>query len=590
MSVPPPRTNRLLVLLLLLLFVPLALRLAPIEHGSPRNYIPDTHVVRSALGMAQDKTLVPEVGLYSSYPNLLPYALLPVYVGRYYAGRVGGEWSGQGEFKREVALHPETVHIPARILIALLSCLAPFAVFGAMRRVGYGAGAWAAGWLCGTSLLFLQFSLQERPWAVLVSCLALSVSYAARHVQDGDLRSLLYSGLAAAGAFASHQAGLPFLLVPGLAWCFGPVPWSGRDLLARLENGVFCVALFGAAALLVGHPYLLLHGVTPDAMVSGAEVAEGGVVGGVSVGGQGFLFGFRFESFVRLSLALLGYEPVLLLLGLCGLGLAAKERALWPALGFLAFWAPIFLFNPNDHVRYLLPVALLLVYPAGAMVERLWASGSRGRVLAALLCALPLVQAGRLVWVLRADDSRALAEMELARVLEPGDVVAIDRYGPIVDLSAAALTRLESWRELRMREGTRASLLADEPPEVLAEHGVLPGLDVFYLEELISVDDRQLLVHPNKFLELQDPLPEGELLALLREQGATHVLSVSRGPERWNPLALELEAAGASALLEFDPAPGDASAERMLPLELDFALTGLWRVERAGPSMQLFEL
>ena len=42
----------------------------------------------------------------------------------------------------------------------------------------------------------------------------ISVAFAARHVQDGELRSLLFSGLAAAGGLASHQAGLPFLLVP----------------------------------------------------------------------------------------------------------------------------------------------------------------------------------------------------------------------------------------------------------------------------------------------------------------------------------------------------------------------------------------
>ena len=52
MSTSPQRAKRLL-LLLVLLIAPLALRLAPIGHGSPRNYIPDTHVVRSALGMAQ---------------------------------------------------------------------------------------------------------------------------------------------------------------------------------------------------------------------------------------------------------------------------------------------------------------------------------------------------------------------------------------------------------------------------------------------------------------------------------------------------------------------------------------------------------
>ena len=532
--------------------------------------------------------LVPEVGVYSTYPNLLPYALLPVYVGRYAAGKLSGEWGGREEFKREVALFPERVHLPARVLVALLSCLAPLAVFGAMRRAGYGPGAWAAGWLTGTGLLFLQFSLQERPWAVLVSSLAIAVACAARHVQDGQLKSLLLCGLAAASGFASHQAGLAFLLVPGLAWLCGPVGWKGRDLLVRLENGVFCVAFFWGAALLIGHPYLVLHGSTPDAMVSGADVAEGGSVGGVSVGGQGFRFGFRAESLVRLSLALLGYEPVLLALGLFGLAFVLKQRVLWPALGFLFFWAPVFLVNPNDHVRYLLPVALLLAYPAGAAVERLWASGV-GRALAVLLLAVPLVQAGRMGFVLRADDSRALAEQSLAVELGPGDVVAIDRYGPILDLSTSALERLADWRELRMREGMRASLLAEVEPDILEQHGVLPGLDALYLEELVSVDERAEVVHPRAFLELPDPLPLAGLLDLLRAQGATHVLCVERGPDRWNPLVQAVEAAGLEPLFTIDPSV-DPAAERMLPLELDFALVSLWRVDRAGPRMRLYAL
>ena len=33
----------------------LLLRLAPVEHGMPRGYVPDNHMVRNALGMAQDK-------------------------------------------------------------------------------------------------------------------------------------------------------------------------------------------------------------------------------------------------------------------------------------------------------------------------------------------------------------------------------------------------------------------------------------------------------------------------------------------------------------------------------------------------------
>ena len=63
--------------LFLLLFSSASLRLFPIQHGLPDNHVPDTHVVKAALGMAQDRDLIPPVGRWSTYPNLLPYVLLP---------------------------------------------------------------------------------------------------------------------------------------------------------------------------------------------------------------------------------------------------------------------------------------------------------------------------------------------------------------------------------------------------------------------------------------------------------------------------------------------------------------------------------
>ena len=72
--------------LVVLFLLPLFLRLRPIDHGQPRNYVPDTHVVRAALGMARDKHPVPPVNRYSSYPNLVPYMLLPLYAAHFALG------------------------------------------------------------------------------------------------------------------------------------------------------------------------------------------------------------------------------------------------------------------------------------------------------------------------------------------------------------------------------------------------------------------------------------------------------------------------------------------------------------------------
>ena len=574
--------------LLLLFALPLFLRLVPVRHGMPRNYLPDTHVVRSALGMAKDRNPVPEVGVYSTYPNLLPYALLPVYATQYAVGRARGQWGGAEEFKLEVALHPETVHLPARLLVALLAALTPWVVFRGARAAGLGKGAWVAAWLVVTGLLHTQFSVQERPWAPLVFFMALSVWPAALYVRDGRPRHLYASGLAAALAFACHQAGLPMLGIAGLAWLFGPPGWRGPELGRRLGQGVLCVALFAGVALLVGHPYLLVHGPTQAGAVSGGEFE------GIKFGGQGFIPGFRWASFTRLSWALLGYDPVALLLGLVGLAAAVRRASLRPAAVFLLLWAAVFLFNPNDHVRYLLPVVVLLAYPAGLAAERLLERRG-GLLLVAPLLAFCLVQDLRLGWVLSRPDSRALAEARLAE-LPPDARVVIDRYGPLPELDRASLERLRSWRPLRTREDVRLMAL-EAGPEALAARGLSGGVDAVPVEELLTADER---AHTWALRPHVEELGPG-LGELFRGLGLTHALLVLRGGERYNPLLEWLEARPGGLgepTFAVSPAadgarpggPDGGGLELMLPMELDFALTALWRVERPGPWIGLFPL
>ena len=144
---PPPAPEKPGTRLLglgLLLALALGLRLWPIEHGLPRNYVPDTHIVRNALGMAKDKNPVPEVGLYSTYPYLLPYVLLPIYAGEYALGRVQGEWAGAEEFGNRLLEEPWRAQLPARWLVALFGVATVWVVFRAGRAMGLGGGAWVA--------------------------------------------------------------------------------------------------------------------------------------------------------------------------------------------------------------------------------------------------------------------------------------------------------------------------------------------------------------------------------------------------------------------------------------------------------------
>jgi hypothetical protein len=601
------RRRRPWVALLLLLALSLAPRLMPLGHGLPRNYVPDTHIVRAALGMAKDRDPIPPVGKYSTYPNLLPYLLLPVFAGEYAAGRLSGRFAGPGEFQAQVLEAPGRMHFLARVLVALLSALAPLCAYALARAAGFRTGAWFAGALMATGLLHIHFSVQERPWGPLVSALLLCATCATRAAaaapEDPRRRGpwLVASGAAAGLAFAIHQAGLPFALLTALAWLLMPWPWRGSAALSRrLTIGLLALLAFAVVGIGIGHPYLLRYGPTPSEAVAGAELPGGEIDGAIRVGGQGFVPQLRFESVLRLSWALLGYDPLIAVLGLAGLWLAVRRRSLWPALCFLAFWAAVFFTNQNDHVRYILPVVALLCLPAGLLLERGFEKGGAWRAAALLCLLLPLVQAARFVHVLIQPDTRALAERRLAE-LPAGSRVAIDRYGPLPDLDLASLERLAELRELGSRERHRLELL---------RAGVASGgLSVLPLEDVYRFDERQRTVELAPNARALDPDPA----RLLAAEGVTHLLLVDRDPRdghgpllvdtapaeplasgphagqpapRLAPLALP----EGSALWTLDPGRAGAPDEARLPTELSFPLRSLWQLERPGPRLEIYRL
>ena len=587
-----------LLAFVVLFAVPLFLRLWPIEHGLPENYLADTHVVKNALGMARDKNPVPPSGLYSTYPYLLPYLLLPVYAGEYAGGRVTGAWTGSGEFKQQVLENPTLVHLPARILLALLCALTPLIVYRGARAAGLTRGAWVAAWLVSTGLLHLHFSVQERPWGPLVFFMALTALFVIRHAKSHATRDLVYSGLAAGLAFATHQAGILALGMSGLGWLFAAL--DRRELLTRkrLFMGAKCVAAALLVALLLGYPFYLVHG-SPEtnSFDSAPEISIG-------VGGQGILFELRWASVVRLSRALFGYDPAIVLLSLIGLIAALARRETRAVTVFALAWLAFFLSNQNDHIRYLLPAAVLLVYPAGVAAELLL-SRRFGVLLLAPLLLFPLVQATRLAWVLRQPDSRVLAR-EAIEALPDDARIAIDRYGPSVPGNEASLRRLAEWRALGSREMHRLAYL-----EVGVTPPSGPGRDLVRLEDLYEFSDRFRAYKLKPAVLEQLAREAGEASAALAASstpdclellGITHILLVDRRPldgvppavldpeppldeERTKPLPLISTGAGATVI---DPSvgPGQA-AETLLPTDMDFPLTAIWQVERPGPYMEL---
>lgn len=564
-------------LVLVLVVLPLWLRLAPADHGHGRVYVPDTHMVRQALGMARDRDPFPPVGRYSTYPYLGSYLLLPVYATEYALGRLAGRWESAQEFGARAMLDPWLVHYPARLLVAVLGALTAWVVYRAARAAALGRGAVVAGFLVATGLLHVQLSTQERPWVPMLFFGALAMGAAVRY-GDGARRGWLVASGAAAGlSVACHQAGAVMLGLAGLAWLLGPLGWRGRALARRLGEGVLCLVAFLVAALALGHSYYLVHGATPRGAVSGGAAAESLV----KIGGQAIRLEVSLASLKHLSRAFLGYDPALLLLALVGLGPALRHPRLRPLAAFALAYAAFFMTNVNDHVRYLLPLTVLLAPAAGLAAELLWERRA-GRLAVVLACSLALVQASRLGWLLERPDTRAEGERLLAE-LPAGAVVAIDHYGPVVDLSLPALTRLAGLRELRTREAKRFELL---------RQGALQddGVDALYVEELFGVD-------PESGAYGLRPEWRGRWAderSALAEMGVTHLMVTDRRPgDGHRPYLLDFAAhqtsePSAERDRVVDPSRGPRRArEALLPTDMDFPLFGLWSVDRPGPLLEL---
>lgn len=577
-----PNSARTLGAVLLLAVVALGLRLAPIDHGMPRGYVPDNHVVRSALGMARDKDPIPPAGQYSTYPYFVPYVLLPVYAGQYALGKTSGEWASADEFGARVMEQPGLVQVPARIVMALFGAATAWALFLAARAAGLGIGAWIAAWLSATCLLNTHLSTHERPWVVVVFFGALSLTAALRFTDHGRTRALLWSGAWAGLGFASHQAGLVLLALPACAWLVDALSRKrklGPDLARHIGVGAACVALFVLVGIVSGHAYYLRYGaVAQESVVGGALAADK-----LSIGGQPVALGIDFGSARRLTGALFGYDPALFVLGLLGLfagrrrGDAQASRSSAVVNLSLLLIGGFFFLNPSDHVRYLLPVCMLLALPAAAFAERLIALGHGARVALAFVLLVPLVQALRFDWVLSQEDTRAIAERELAE-LPSGARIAIDHYGPTPDLSLAALQRIAERRDLYRREAHRLAVL---------EATQDAGLDVIGVEELFEIAP---VTHEYIVRESARDLGD-DPREVLRSLGITHLLEVDRRPRPGgNSWLAPLAQAGHTVAIIDPSACATPPSEAFLPTEMDFPLTGLWQVRRPGPWMRLVQL
>lgn len=554
--------------------------LAGIGHGLPEVYVPDTHIIRNALGMAAERNLWPPAGTYSTYPYFLAYLLLPIYGLTYLAGRGMGCYASPEDFGRQVVENPTVVYLEARLLVVLFGLAAVFFLYRTVRRLGgTPTRAAAAALFLGTGPLFVQFAHQARPWIPVTAGATAVLYFTLRAVQEGRRRDWVLAAAAAGATFAMHQVGGAVLFVPLAGYV---AERHGRAWLRprALGGGLGIVVLFAATALVLGYGHRVFGGPGREVIDTHARALD--------IGGQKLVFDYFSGALAgRMVQALVGYDPVALFLGVPALVIGLFRSRFFaglraPVAAFTLFVAALFLLYDGAHVRYFLP--LFPMFAMGSAVGGGWIA-DRLRVkeewVLLVLLLLPLVQSARLDLLLCREDTRDRARAWIEARVPTGARIAVEGYGPDLPPNRAGLHWLESqgvWlrrkERLLLGNGTGEGGPA---AETRPRYFVIP-LDRFYAYKSYWPHQYRLG-------------GERAIGAFLEAVGAEWVVTADQRPAlaRHPPLPEFLEARAAAGP-RFSPGGGTVPPEANLPLELDFALFSLWRVERPGPVIRIWRV
>ena len=186
---------------LIVLLLAALLRVWGLEHGMPRNYVPDNTVVRAALSLGRGTNPFLGEPLPTQYPYLLPYALAGVYGSEFLLGLVSDRFETVADFERFAFDRPEHFFLVARWVVAVSGTLMVLLVMLVARMVMDQLAAVCAGLLTATSLILVQLSHQARPHVVgttiLLACLWLALRAGRARSDRCLLGSWVSAGLAA---------------------------------------------------------------------------------------------------------------------------------------------------------------------------------------------------------------------------------------------------------------------------------------------------------------------------------------------------------------------------------------------------------
>lgn len=553
-------------------------------HGLPNVYVPDTHIIRNALGMAQTKNLWPPAGTYSTYPYFLAYLLLPLYAATYFGGRVFGVYASAEDFGQRMTEDPTLLYMEARILVALFGLVAVYYLYRLARRMKLSeTAASGAALLLALNPLFVQLGHHARPWVPVVAGCVFTLYHAAGMVLEDRKRDYVFAFAGAGVTFAMHQAGGVALLFPLAAH----ISARGRALFSAAEIKRFLLAmvLFAGAALLLGYGHKVWGGAGREVIRTDQAALE--------IGGQLLLLNaFSGQLAGKIAWAMFGYDPVLSLLGLAGLAYGIFFCPLFKGFRlslslFSAFMLAVFLLYNGSHIRYLLPVVPLLALGAAAGAGRLsQVLRVREIWILAPLILFSGIQTARMDLLLCRIDTRDLAKAWIEREIPKGARIAAEGYSPKLLPDQASLLYLKEEAGIPLERKERMILAGAWETQDAPAYHLIP-LNRFYFFQSYW---------PHQWHRFDATGEERPIEEFLDDAAAEYLILSDRWPRKKRSLSkerspmLDFVEERTELVQAFSPSRDGKPAEALLPMDMDFPLTALWCLDRPGPLIRLFEI
>lgn len=544
-------------------------------------YVPDTQIIREAMGLGQGLAggAAFDLGLEGAgkYPLGLPYFLLAIYGAIFVAGRLSGVFHSVHDFTGWLFLNRVALHVVAVALISGLSALTVPVAFFIARRFEKQTTPWiAAAWVT-LSLTLIQFSHQARPHVPVAFFSLLTIYFSLRIYETGALRDYLLAGVAAALACGTLQIGvlalIPLIAAHGLRTDWHRLKTAFRSLLNwRLAAALAEVAL----GVLLAYPQLVTRPTSVVAVVRGYGGQPAIVLGGrIGASLDAFQLAHLPKNFAYLS----GYDPLMVAFGLLALVyFLFKPAQRSPHLILLSF-AGVFIvifglvgftqphyFSPVSPVLAILGARLLtdlMHYVGRAIPTRLPAL----TIGLGALAVLPMgLYALRLDYLLGQSDTRSQArdwiEANLAAGSEIGTEFRLEMY-PTQD----SIRRQET--EAPGFMGTREQWLSQLPANAYPRPAfALTNLDAYPVKTMALVEEL-VARHHVEYLVFE------QYVALPRRKYAAYEYALTQ----------------ATRVAVFCPAhPLEIGHYYNLPGTLSTPWTELWTVQSPGPIVQIFSM